>query len=100
MRRIKRGLVWLFLLLVAMTGCIADKDFLASQAAAYTYHEGRYEAGCVEVKGPQECAAFQADLHAAERELKTAGKVHHIGKLPREEKAAIRRALKKAREHL
>ncbi len=93
-----------------LVGCVSDKNFLADEAAAYTYHLDRYQSQCVRVKGPADCAAFQADLKKLEDVdpadktkrvglLPTADRVIHIGKMPPEEKRAIKAAMKKVRQH-
>lgn len=91
--------VMVMLALFATSGCTSDKTYLANNAAAYTFHEDRYEARCVAVKGPTDCPDFQADLKTAKTQLATADKVIHIGKIPSEEKAEINATMKKIRKH-
>jgi hypothetical protein len=82
---------------VFAAACRSDKDFVANEAADYTYQEYRYEARCVKAKGPADCKDHQLAVADAREEIRAAKDVLAIGKLPADEKAAIKAKLKKVR---
>lgn len=102
----KRLTVVVMLALFATSGCVSQKSFLADAAAERIYRENAYERACVQVKGPQSCTTAQAALNLLEHHDATgkpvgliplANTVQQLGKLPADEKAEIKVALKKAK---
>lgn len=87
------------LALFATSGCVSDRSFLSNVAADYTYQESLYERRCVATAGPADCLLHQEDVKAAKAELVVADKVIAIGKIPKEERAAIKAAMAKVKAH-
>lgn len=94
----KRALV-IALVLLATSGCRSDRTFLSNAAAEYLYQESLYERRCVNVAGPADCLPHQQDVKDAKAELVVADKVIAIGKIPKEERAAIKAAMAKVKAH-
>jgi len=63
-------------------GC-SDLKLVGDTTAAYIVAEQEYEWDCVEVKGPDTCAARQAELKEAKRQTELANKAYKVGKLPK-----------------
>jgi hypothetical protein len=75
------GLAMLALTLFA-AGC-SDLHLVSNTTSAYIVAEQQYEWECVEVKGPETCAARQTELKEAKRQTELANKAYKVGKLPK-----------------
>lgn len=95
----------LALVLLAASGCVSDKAFVADSAAERIYREDKYERECVEKAGPPSCQIVQENLNLLEHHeggipkglIPVANEVQKLGTLPADEKKEIREALKKTR---
>jgi hypothetical protein len=92
-RRPPRG--WIALAALALVlGCKSDLKRVADFGAATYYHEQRYRAECVDVKGPETCAAFKTLAESAAKEAGIDNETQKRGKLPPTAKKRIRQFTK------
>ena len=87
------------ILVLALSGCSvltqSDKSFLADAVAERIYQEARYEKVCVQAQGPATCSAFQSALQELKTSNELALQVISVGALPPQQKAEIKKLLKR-----